>query len=62
MNMVAEGVRSSRAILGLAERVGVDMPIAQWVVAVTQHGMDPHLLVEQLMSRSAKPEIYGIDV
>jgi glycerol-3-phosphate dehydrogenase (NAD(P)+) len=62
MNMVAEGVRSSRAILGLAERVGVDMPIAQGVVAVTQHGMDPHLLVEQLMSRSAKPEIYGIDV
>jgi glycerol-3-phosphate dehydrogenase (NAD(P)+) len=62
MNMVAEGVKSSRAILGLAERVGVDMPIAQGVVAVTQHGMDPHRLVEQLMSRSAKPEIYGLDV
>jgi glycerol-3-phosphate dehydrogenase (NAD(P)+) len=60
MNMVAEGVRSSQAIVGLARRVGVEMPIAEGVVAVCHHGMDPHGLVEQLLSRSAKSELYGI--
>ncbi len=62
MNMVAEGVKSSRAILGLAEKAGVDMPITQGVVAVCHAGYDPHNLVEALLSRDAKPEIYGIDV
>jgi glycerol-3-phosphate dehydrogenase (NAD(P)+) len=62
MNMVAEGVRSSRAILGLAERAGVDMPITEGVVAVCHAGLDPRTLVDSLLSREAKPEIYGIDV
>ena len=61
MSMVAEGVKSSRAILGLAERVGVDMPITEGVVAVCDRGHDPHELVGTLLSREAKPEIYGID-
>jgi glycerol-3-phosphate dehydrogenase (NAD(P)+) len=61
MNMVAEGVKSSRAILGLAEQAGVDMPIAQGVVAVCSAGLDPRELVPALLQRSAKPEIYGID-
>ncbi len=60
MNMVAEGVRSSRALLGLAERVGVEMPLTQGVVAVCHAGHDPHELVELLLTREAKPEIYGI--
>jgi glycerol-3-phosphate dehydrogenase (NAD(P)+) len=62
MNMVAEGVRSSRAIVALAERHGVEMPLAQGVVAVCHHGMDPHALVDQLLSRSAKSELYGIEM
>ncbi len=62
MNMVAEGVRSSRAILTLAERHGVDMPITEGVVAVCHKGYAPQDLVHALLSRSAKPEIYGIDV
>jgi glycerol-3-phosphate dehydrogenase (NAD(P)+) len=61
MNMVAEGVKSSRAIVGLAERHGVDMPISAGVVLVCHHDADPADLVGALMSRSAKPEIYGID-
>jgi glycerol-3-phosphate dehydrogenase (NAD(P)+) len=60
MNMVAEGVKSSRAILGLAERAGVDMPIAQGVVAVCSAGLHPRELVSALLQRSAKPEIYGL--
>ena len=60
MNMVAEGVKSSRALLGLAEQVGVEMPITQGVVAVCHGGHDPTELVGLLMSREAKPEIYGL--
>ena len=60
MNMVAEGVKSSRALLGLAERAGVEMPITQGVVAVCHAGHDPRELVGLLMSREAKPEIYGL--
>lgn len=60
MQMVAEGVNSSRAILGLAERHGVEMPITQGVVAVCHGGRDPRGLVEALLAREAKPEIYGL--
>ncbi len=60
MNMVAEGVRSSRALYGLAQRVGVDMPITEGVVAVCHQGHDPRELVDLLLSREAKPEIYGL--
>lgn len=60
MNMVAEGVKSSKAILGLAEKAGVDMPIARGVVAVVHEGVEPHDMVAALMSRSAKPEMYGM--
>ncbi|GGI06416.1 NAD(P)H-dependent glycerol-3-phosphate dehydrogenase [Egicoccus halophilus] len=60
MNMVAEGVKSSRAILGLAERAGVEMPITQGVVAVCHAGHHPSELVDGLLQRSAKPELYGL--
>ncbi|MEX2329100.1 MAG: NAD(P)H-dependent glycerol-3-phosphate dehydrogenase, partial [Nitriliruptoraceae bacterium] len=62
MNMVAEGVRSSRALVELARAHDVDMPIAQGVVAVCHRGHDPSDLVEALLARDAKPEIYGMDV
>jgi glycerol-3-phosphate dehydrogenase (NAD(P)+) len=60
MNMVAEGVKSSEAILGLAADAGVEMPIAQGVVAVCTGGASPEDLVGALLSRSAKPEVYGM--
>jgi glycerol-3-phosphate dehydrogenase (NAD(P)+) len=60
MNMVAEGVKSSRAILALAERAGVEMPITQGVVAVCYEDHDPHELVTQLMAREARSELHGI--
>ena len=61
MRMVAEGVKSSRAIVGLAHDAGVEMPIADGVVQVVHEGMSPEQMVVQLLSRPAKPEIYGID-
>jgi glycerol-3-phosphate dehydrogenase (NAD(P)+) len=61
MNMVAEGVKSSQAIVALAQRAGVEMPIADGVVRVVHDDLDPGIMVKELMSRNAKPEIYGID-
>jgi len=60
MNMVAEGVKTSRAVVELAERVGVEMPIAQQVVAVLYGGRRAVEVIPALMSRQAKPELHGI--
>lgn len=54
--MVAEGVRTSAAVVELAARVGVEMPIAEQVVAVLHHGKSPADVVPLLMGRDAKPE------
>lgn len=57
MQAVAEGVRTSRAALGLAQRYQVDMPIVQEVCAVLFEGKDCRQAVSDLMERSAKDEI-----
>lgn len=54
--MVAEGVRTSLAITGLAARAGVEMPICEQMVAVIYHGKSPRRAVEELMVRGLKPE------
>ncbi|MDX1658154.1 MAG: NAD(P)H-dependent glycerol-3-phosphate dehydrogenase [Nitriliruptorales bacterium] len=61
MNMVAEGVKSSQAIVEIAREQGVEMPISEGIVKVVHEGLDPRTMVKELMSREAKPEIYGID-
>jgi glycerol-3-phosphate dehydrogenase (NAD(P)+) len=60
MNMVAEGVRSSKAILQTARDNGVDMPIVEHVVKVVHEGMDPKDMVGSLMEREPKPEFHGL--
>jgi glycerol-3-phosphate dehydrogenase (NAD(P)+) len=60
MNMVAEGVKSCRAILGLAARTGVDMPIASRVARVLFDGVHPKEMVDDLMLRAPEPEFLGI--
>ena len=58
--MVAEGVRTSDAVVELAARVGVEMPIADQVVAVL-HGVTPASeVVAALMGRTMKPELDGL--
>ena len=56
MNMVAEGVKSVRPILALAEGLDVEMPIARQVDRVIHHGAHPREAVLALMTREAKPE------
>ncbi|HET9442032.1 MAG TPA: NAD(P)H-dependent glycerol-3-phosphate dehydrogenase [Acidimicrobiales bacterium] len=61
MNMVAEGVKTSRAVVELAARVGVDVPIAAQVVAVLYEGKSARDVIPALMRREAKPELYGLE-
>ena len=60
MNMVAEGVKSTAAVLELAERHSIDMPIAKQVGAVLYDGKRADEIVPALMLREAKPELHGI--
>jgi glycerol-3-phosphate dehydrogenase (NAD(P)+) len=53
---VAEGVKSCRSILDLAERHGVDVPIVRVVESVCYGGTSPVAAMQQLMSRSTKSE------
>jgi glycerol-3-phosphate dehydrogenase (NAD(P)+) len=62
MSMVAEGVRSSRAVLDLAGRVDVEMPIAEQVVAVLYEEKKAADAIPSLMRREAKPELEGITI
>ena len=56
MRMVAEGVKTTRSVLGLAEQAGVDMPIATHVGMVLDGEITPKEGVLSLMTREAKPE------
>jgi glycerol-3-phosphate dehydrogenase (NAD(P)+) len=60
MRMVAEGVKSTAAVLELAHRHRVEMPIAEQVGAVLYEGKRPEDLVTALMLREAKAELHGI--
>ncbi|HZC72191.1 MAG TPA: NAD(P)H-dependent glycerol-3-phosphate dehydrogenase [Jatrophihabitans sp.] len=53
---VAEGVQSCRAILELAQRHDVEVPITAAVEAVCSGRITPRQMLEQLMSRSMKSE------
>ena len=57
MNMVAEGVKTTTSVLGLAARVGVEMPIAEHVAMVLHEGVHPRDAVLSLMTRQAKAEL-----
>jgi glycerol-3-phosphate dehydrogenase (NAD(P)+) len=56
MKMVAEGIWTSRNLLELAGRYGIEMPITTEVVEILYHGKDPRESVLSLMRRAPKPE------
>jgi glycerol-3-phosphate dehydrogenase (NAD(P)+) len=60
MNMVAEGVKTTTAVLELAARLGIEMPLASFVGRVMYEGARPADLVPELMLRKAKPELHGM--
>jgi glycerol-3-phosphate dehydrogenase (NAD(P)+) len=56
MRMVAEGVKTTRAVLDLSQRHDIEMPIAEHVGRVLYEGMHPREAVMLLMTRDAKSE------
>jgi len=58
MTMVAEGVETTRAARGLAEREGIEMPIVSEVHAVLFEDRNPRDAVENLMLREPKAELW----
>ncbi len=60
MHMVAEGVKSTEAVIELARRYGVEMPLADFIGKVLYDGANAADLVPELMLRKAKPELHGM--
>lgn len=58
MEMVAEGVFTARAVIALARRHRVDMPISREVHAMLFEDKDPAEALRSLMSRSSKSEAW----
>ena len=56
MNMVAEGVKTTKAVHHMALRLGIEMPITAAVYAILFEGHRPDDVVRRLMTRSAKHE------
>lgn len=56
---VIEGIETARAIVALAERHAVDMPIVRAVHAILFDGLAPSRAIEALMGRELKAERVG---
>jgi glycerol-3-phosphate dehydrogenase (NAD(P)+) len=54
--MVAEGVFTTTAAVGLAKAHEVEMPITEQMHAILHHGKSPREAIQELMTRSGKSE------
>jgi glycerol-3-phosphate dehydrogenase (NAD(P)+) len=54
--MVAEGVFTTKAAVGLARKKGVELPITEQMCAILEDGKAPQQAIEELMMRTAKSE------
>jgi glycerol-3-phosphate dehydrogenase (NAD(P)+) len=54
--MVAEGILTTTAAMGLAQAQGVEMPITAQMHAILQQGKSPRDAIRDLMARSGKSE------
>ncbi|MBI4745980.1 MAG: NAD(P)-dependent glycerol-3-phosphate dehydrogenase [Deltaproteobacteria bacterium] len=57
MNMVAEGVATSRAVHQLSKKIGIEMPITEHVYKILYEGLPAKDAVINLMSRDLKREV-----
>ena len=53
---VAEGVRTTKAALGLARKYGIEMPITEQMERILDEGKDPREAIRELMLRPGKGE------
>ncbi|NNE48196.1 MAG: NAD(P)H-dependent glycerol-3-phosphate dehydrogenase [Rhodothermales bacterium] len=56
MDMVAEGVRTTKSVYELAKKLDIDMPITEAVYQILFEGKKPAEAVDDLMNRAAKRE------
>ncbi|MDE3061898.1 MAG: NAD(P)-dependent glycerol-3-phosphate dehydrogenase [Acidobacteriota bacterium] len=54
---VAEGVRTTRAALALARKLGIEMPITEQMELILDEGKDPREAIRDLMLRPGKDEV-----
>jgi glycerol-3-phosphate dehydrogenase (NAD(P)+) len=54
--MVAEGVLTTNAALGLAAQHGIEMPISEQMYAILHEEKSPQDAIRELMSRPGKEE------
>jgi glycerol-3-phosphate dehydrogenase (NAD(P)+) len=57
MAEVAEGVKTTRAVHLLAQRLGVEMPIVDAVFRILYEGLAPREAIKKLMTRELKDEL-----
>jgi glycerol-3-phosphate dehydrogenase (NAD(P)+) len=57
MPMVAEGVKTSRAVYLLAERLGVEVPLVNAIYKILYDGLAPKEAIKKLMTRELKDEL-----
>jgi glycerol-3-phosphate dehydrogenase (NAD(P)+) len=55
--MVAEGVLTTNAAIGLARKMGVEMPITEQMHAILQQGKSPQEAIRDLMARPSTSEL-----
>ncbi|HKK34072.1 MAG TPA: NAD(P)H-dependent glycerol-3-phosphate dehydrogenase, partial [Desulfomicrobiaceae bacterium] len=56
MTMVAEGVKTTKAVHDMARSLDVDLPITRQVYAMLYEDKDPETAVRELMNRPLKEE------
>jgi len=56
MHMVAEGVRTTRSVYNMSQKMGVEMPIIEQVYRMLYEDLDPKEALQTLMSRDLKHE------
>ena len=54
--MVAEGVLTTNAAVGLAQKMNVEMPITEQMYAILHDGKSPKEAIRELMTRPGKVE------
>ena len=57
MKQVAEGIKSARAVVTVAARNGVEMPISEAVAGVLEERLKVKDLASMLLSRDLKAEV-----
>jgi glycerol-3-phosphate dehydrogenase (NAD(P)+) len=61
MSMVAEGVKTARVVMELADEFGIEMPIAEQVYAVCHEGRSAAEAYRGLLRRQSGHELHGLE-